>query len=181
MSRWSVIARRIRVPTGFAFALFYFWLAQPTWRSILAGGVICLPGLWLRAAASGHVRKNEELTTTGPYHYTRNPLYLGSVIIATGFGVAARSWWIALAMAVVFVALYIPVILSEEQFLRRRFPEFEEYSHRVPRFIPRLRAPQTGANKFSQRLYWQHREYNALLGAGAMFGALAAKLLWLSH
>jgi protein-S-isoprenylcysteine O-methyltransferase Ste14 len=73
---WAKIARRIRVPLGFAFAVLYFWLARPTWRFIAIGAVVILPGLLIRALASGHVRKNEALATSGPYAYTRNPLYL---------------------------------------------------------------------------------------------------------
>jgi protein-S-isoprenylcysteine O-methyltransferase Ste14 len=180
MAEWSQIARRIRVPLGFAFAVFYFWLAQPTWASIVVGAVIVLPGLLIRALASGHVRKNETLTTSGPYAYTRNPLYLGSLLIGIGFCVAARSWWIGIALIVIFFAIYIPVIRDEEAFLRRKFPEFEEYARRVPRMFPRLtRAPSAPGEApagFSFDLYLKHREYNALLGALAMMAALIIKM-----
>jgi protein-S-isoprenylcysteine O-methyltransferase Ste14 len=73
---WSKTARRIRVPLGFLFALLYFWLARPCGRSLALGAILILPGLLVRALASGHVRKNEALATSGPYAYTRNPLYL---------------------------------------------------------------------------------------------------------
>ena len=179
MSGWTDLARRIRVPLGFAFAIFYLWAARPTWNSLLLGALICVPGLVLRAIASGHVQKNAQLTTTGPYAYTRNPLYLGSVILACGFAVAARSPWVALAMAAVFTAIYLPVILAEEEFLRNRFPEFTDYARRVPRLVPRLAPAATREGVFSRQLYLQHREYNSLLGASAMMAALAAKLMWL--
>ena len=81
-----------------------------------------LPGLWLRAYASGYVKKNQELTVTGPYAYTRNPLYLGSMLIAFGFALAVLSWPVALALAIGFCVIYIPVIASEERFLRATFP-----------------------------------------------------------
>ena len=71
--------------------------------------------------------EEQALATSGPYAYTRNPLYLGSLIIAVGFAIAARSWWIAAAMVVFFVAIYMPVIRGEEKYLRSRFPEFEKY------------------------------------------------------
>jgi len=148
---------------------------------MLVGAIVCIPGLALRAVASGYVQKNEQLAIGGPYAYTRNPLYLGSLILASGFAVAARSWWIALASALIFFAVYLPVIHSEEAFLRSRFPEFEEYARRVPRFVPRLIGTNAATGAFSRNLYWQHREYNALLGAGAMMAALAAKLLWFSR
>src|SRR5688572_11001452 len=142
------------------------------------GTVIAAIGLALRAAASGHVRKNTELTTTGPYAYVRNPLYGGSIIIAVGFGVAARSLWVAALMAAVFLALYLPVIRAEERYLRDRFPEFDDYARRVPRLIPRFTSAAPPGGAFSRELYLQHREYNALIGAAAMLAALAAKLLW---
>ncbi len=172
------MARRIRVPLGFLFAALYLWLARPAWWSIAVGAVVALVGVLIRALASGHVRKNEELTTTGPYAYTRNPLYLGSIVIAIGFAIAARSLWIGIVLVVFFVAIYLPVIRSEEEFLRGKFPNFEDYVARVPRLFPRL-APASGERgTFSRELYLRHREYNALIGTIVMLCALIAKLVW---
>jgi len=175
---WSRIARRIRVPLGFAFAVVYVWLARPTRMSLVVGALLLIPGLWLRALASGHVQKNEELTTSGPYAYTRNPLYLGSLILAAGFAVAARSTWIAGLAVLMFAAIYIPVITAEERFLRQAFPEFKDYAQHVPRFLPRLTKWGDASGEFSSALYWKHREYNALLGSVIVLAVLAAKLLW---
>ena len=178
-SDWPRIARRIRVPLGFALAVLYFWLARPTWRFIAMGAVLIVLGLLIRALASGHVRKNEALATSGPYAYTRNPLYLGSLLIGGGFAVAARSWWVGVALVVMFIAIYFPVILDEEAFLRRKFPEFDEYARRVPRMLPRLTPYRSGdEGGFSLDLYVKHREYNALLGAAAMAAALVAKMMF---
>src|SRR5579871_6809225 len=138
MAEWSRVARRIRVPLGFAFAVLYFWLARPTWRWLAFGAVLIVPGLLIRALASGHVRKNEALATSGPYAYTRNPLYLGSLLMGIGFAVAARSWWVGIVLVLMFFAIYMPVIRSEEKFLREKFSDFEEYAKRVPRMLPRL-------------------------------------------
>ena len=180
MPEWSRIARRIRVPLGFVFAVVYFWLAHPSWRSMALGAALVVPGLLVRALASGHVRKNEALATSGPYAYTRNPLYLGSLLIGAGFTVAARSWWIGAALVVMFLAIYIPVIRDEEAFLRQKFPEFDEYSRRVPRLLPRTIPTAKSANRaspgFSWDLYWKHREYNALLGALATMAGLIVKM-----
>jgi protein-S-isoprenylcysteine O-methyltransferase Ste14 len=178
VAKWSQIARRIRVPLGFAFAVFYLWIARPTWSSIVIGIVVTIPGILLRALASGHVKKNEELTTSGPYAYTRNPLYLGSLIMAAGFAVAARSVWVLLVIFAMFFAIYLPVIRSEETYLRQAFPAFDEYARNVPRLRPRLTAFHRSHGVFSSHLYRQHREYNATLGTAALMAALVAKLFW---
>jgi protein-S-isoprenylcysteine O-methyltransferase Ste14 len=175
------LARRIRVPVGFVIAALYVWLARPSWNSIFYGSVIIVPALLLRTAASGHVKKNQEVTTSGPYAYTRNPLYLGSVILVIGFGVASRNLWLALALITVFAALYMPVVRDEEEFLRSNFPEFDLYAQRVPRIIPRLKNDGVSRASFSSELYRKHREYNAALGSVGMMVLLALKLQFLSR
>ena len=174
---WSAVARRIRVPLGFAFAIVYIWLAHPSELSIVVGGLVLIPGFLLRAVASGHVQKNRELTTSGPYAHTRNPLYLGSLILAAGFGIAARNWWIAAIMVGMFFAIYLPVIIAEERFLRQNFAEYDEYARHVPRLWVRLRPFGNQRGRFSADLYRQHREYNALLGSLLILGILVVKLL----
>ena len=142
--------------------------------------LLVVPGVWLRAYAAGYVRKNAELTRTGPYAYTRNPLYLGSLLMGVGFCIAARSWWVGVALVLMFFAIYLPVIRDEESFLRQKFPEFEEYARRVPRMLPRV-TPRSSNEKespagLSLDLYLKHREYNALLGAAGMMAALIVKM-----
>lgn len=178
MPSWSKIARRIRVPLGFVFAAAYIWLARPTPLSIMIGSCVAIAGLAIRALASGHVEKNEALATNGPYAHTRNPLYLGSIVLAVGFLIAAKSWWLLLIAAAMLLAIYVPVIRSEEAFLRTRFPEFDDYAAQVPRLFPRLRPYRSRPASFSWHLYWKHREYNAALGAGLMIVALVAKTVW---
>jgi protein-S-isoprenylcysteine O-methyltransferase Ste14 len=178
-SQWSKIARRIRVPLGFAFAVVFLWLARPTWLSLAWSLWVVVPGIWLRGYASGYVKKNAELTVSGPYAHTRNPLYLGSILIAFGFAGAARSVWIFLALAILFALIYAPTIRSEEEFLREKFADFDDYRRRVPRLFPRVTpAPiaQGGSGRFSRDLYLKHREYNALLGAVGIYAALALRL-----
>jgi hypothetical protein len=127
------------------------------------------------------VKKNEELATSGPYAYTRNPLYLGSLIMAIGFTIAARSIWVLIVMLLMFFAIYLPVIRAEESFLRQAFQNYDEYARNVPRLLPRLTAFGNCAGVFSHLLYWQHREYNAVLGTAALLAALVVKLLWASR
>lgn len=179
---WSKIAKRIRVPLGFVFTAFFLWLAQPSAEFLVLSLVLVLPGLWLRAYASGYVKKNAEVTVAGPYAFTRNPLYLGSILIAFGFALAARSFWIAVALAVLFAVIYIPVIRAEEAFLQSRFAGYNAYAAQVPRLVPRLRPAISNSDAgggFSAALYQKHREYNALIGAAAIYVALILKLcLW---
>ena len=188
MPSWSRIATRMRVPLGFLFAAAYLWFARPLWSWVLAGCVLVIAGLGIRAAASGHIRKNRELATTGPYAYTRNPLYLGSTLIAAGFVVAARNPWIAVAALFMFLAIYLPVIKAEETYLRSAFPGYADYAAHVPRLLPRpvaWRPDRAVVNedgpRFSSELYRKHREYQAALGSVLMIGALILKMILVNH
>ena len=180
IARWQKVARRIRVPLGFlTAALYLFDLLRhaPHPAAVAWSLTLVLPGLWLRAYAAGYVKKNRELTVTGPYAYTRNPLYLGSMLMAAGFAVALLSWPVAVVLAVGFAVIYIPVIASEERFLRATFPDFDAYCQRVPRLIPRLtpaRPIQADATPgaFSLALYLKHREYNAGVGVALLYLSL---------
>src|SRR5512146_461582 len=141
MERWQRVARRIRVPLGFVTAALYLFdlcRKEPHHGAIAWSLLLVLPGLWLRGYASGYVKKNRELTQTGPYAYTRNPLYLGSILIAAGFAVALLSWPVGAMLAAMFLIIYVPVIASEERFLRSTFADFDAYCRRVPRLIPRF-------------------------------------------
>lgn len=187
MPSWSRIATRTRVPLGFLFAAGYFWFARPVWWSIAAGFAFMVAGVLVRAVASGHIRKNAALTTTGPYAYTRNPLYLGSVLIALGFVLAACNVWIAAATLLMFMAIYMPVIKAEEKYLGSIFPGYDQYAAHVPRLLPRFtayRTPDEGTTdvqRFSMELYLRHREYNAAIGSACMLGALILKMVLVKH
>lgn len=184
---WQQVARRIRVPLGFVTAalyLFEFWRHAPRPAAIAWSLLLVIPGLLLRGYASGYVKKNSELTQTGPYAHTRNPLYLGSMLIAAGFAVALLSWLLAAVLAAGFAIIYIPVIASEERFLRGAFAGFDDYCRRVPRLVPRLTPVPAPASEvtqaisagegggFSFTLYNKHREYNAALGAALLYLSL---------
>jgi protein-S-isoprenylcysteine O-methyltransferase Ste14 len=182
MEGWQKIARRIRVPLGFVTAalyLFELWRRQPHMSAVAWSLLLVVPGLWLRGYASGYVKKNRELTQTGPYAYTRNPLYLGSILIAAGFAVALMSWLVAAMLAAMFLIIYVPVIASEERFLRSTFPDFDAYCRRVPRLLPRLTPATVGpgqtevlSGKFSLDLYLRHHEYNSAIGAALLYLSL---------
>ena len=183
-TQWQRIARRIRVPLGFVTAIVFLIFAKPEPRWLLLSLAVVLPGLWLRAYAAGYVKKNAELTRTGPYAHTRNPLYLGSMLIAFAFAVAAGRIWLGVLLLALFLAIYWPTILSEEAYLRGAFPGFDAYAAAVPRLLPRLTPARLdgsgtqGAGRFSPERYRHHREYNALMGSAALYAALILRLLW---
>jgi protein-S-isoprenylcysteine O-methyltransferase Ste14 len=180
MANWAKIATRSRVPVSFLIAGLSLWLAHPTLLSLAAGAGVALVGLCLRAIASGHIDKNVRLAVTGPYAFTRHPLYLGSILIALGIVVAARSWWVAIGVCILFLAIYLPVIKAEEGYLRATFADYPDYAASVPRFGLRVTPYQAGARegqpRFSRALYLWHREYNAALCVLLMLGALLLKL-----
>ncbi len=179
MTGWRRIAKRIRVPLGFAFAAVFVLLARPSAPSLLWSLLLVMPGLALRGYASGYVRKNAELTVTGPYAWTRNPLYLGSMLMAGGFAGAARSYVLAALLALLFAAVYIPVIRGEEEYLRARFSGFAAYAARVPRLLPwhgPLRMQGAPRSRFAPELYRKHREYNAGIGAAALYLVLILRV-----
>jgi protein-S-isoprenylcysteine O-methyltransferase Ste14 len=172
---------RWRVRFGYLVAAIFFLLAAPTPRSILIGGIVAIFGLLIRAAASGHLRKDQQLATTGPYARMRNPLYFGSAFLAVGFVVAGNSWWAAALVTSYFVLFYSVVIRHEEADLRASFgASFEEYAARVPLFFPKLIGagyrPAAGnrGGSFSWAQYRRNREYQAFIG---MLAGLVA--LWL--
>jgi len=178
VTTWSRVARRIRIPLGFISAVVFIWLARPTRTSLIVGTLVMLPGLLLRGLASGHVQKDKELTISGPYSYTRNPLYLGSLMMAAGFAIAARNWWIVALMLLMFAVIYVPVIAGEERYLRQTFPGYDDYARHVPRMLPRFTPYGNQQSAYSSSRYWKHREYEASIGCAAVLAILVFKLLW---
>ena len=188
MRRGGTWVQRWRVPLGFVCAPVFIILAQPTARTLAAGGAVALAGLALRAWSSGHIRKNERLAVSGPYGYTRNPLYLGSLVMGLGFTVAAsgRAWLLpALGglFAALFLGIYLPVMRVEAATLAGLFgEEYRAYARAVPLLLPRLtpyRDADGAALKFDAQLYLRYREYRAALGVLAAFALLFVKWLLL--
>jgi protein-S-isoprenylcysteine O-methyltransferase Ste14 len=166
---------RLRVPSGFLIVAVFAWFSQPTAHSLELGLPISLLGLALRAWAAGCLAKNRELATGGPYAYTRNPLYLGTLLVAAGLAVAARSLGLGALFAAVFVFVYLPVIQNESEYLHVLFRGYGDYAAAVPLLLPRLTPHRQGKmNPFRFSLYLTNQEYNAGVGfaAGMLF------LLW---
>jgi len=173
-SAYAGWAARWRVPMGFLLVAAYVFFCRPTLRLWITGGAVALAGIAIRAFAAGCLVKNQSLATQGPYACTRNPLYLGSAFLGTGFALAGGRWILGLAWVVLFAAVYWPVIRREEAFLRQQFGSaYESYARDVPLFLPRLPRPAqlTG---FQWKQYRKNHEYEAFVGylAGMIFLAL---------
>lgn len=169
---------RWRVRLGYPLALLVLFFAWPTPRSIVAGAVIGAVGLWVRGRAAGRLHKQEILTTTGPYAYTRNPLYLGSAILVAGAAIASRSWISASLLLAYFAVFYWAVMRREEQELRSRHGSaFDEYARAVPLFFPRMTAAplaMSGPDSFSIAQYKRNGEYRSSIGYLILLAVLLA-------
>lgn len=175
---FSKIAKRYRIVLSGIIAAILIYLSQPTLIFLLAGFPLVLLGGAIRTWSSGHIRKNKELTTDGPYAYTRNPLYLGSFLIGLGFVVMGNSIWVLLVFLLTFSVIYWGVIRSEETDLARNFGlKFAVYVRTVPRFLPRLARTPYHANGFDWGLVWKHREYQAWAGIAGGVAILFVKML----
>jgi protein-S-isoprenylcysteine O-methyltransferase Ste14 len=171
---------RWRVRLGYPLAIVVLALARPTPRSILTGGLAGAIGLLVRGLAAGHLHKQELLTVTGPYAHTRNPLYLGSAILALGAAISTWSWSSAALLLVYFVLFYSIVMRREEEELRALHPGvFEDYAKAVPLFFPRLTPARLGTaagDSFSFAQYRKNHEYRAAIGFLLLLGLLL--LIW---
>jgi hypothetical protein len=178
---------RWRVRTGYSVSVIYLLLANPTFRSICIGALLTFAGLAIRAAASGHLRKDKELACTGPYARTRNPLYFGSAFLAVGFAIAGWSWVAGALVVLYFAVFYYAVMRAEESDLRERFgAPFAEYAASVPLFFPSFivsRSPSSSyassiqiSAPFSWAQYRKNREYKALIGTVGGVGILFLRM-----
>ena len=177
MRRGGTWIQRWRVPLGFLCAALFLVFARPKPITLAIGAPISLVGLLIRAWASGHLIKNETLAVTGPYAYTRNPLYLGSFIMAVGFTIASGTWWLAVLFLTLFLGIYLPVMRVESATLARLFGTgFDDYAAQVPLFLPRATPYRVTADAaFNKGLYLRYREYRAALGLACAWILLLLK------
>jgi protein-S-isoprenylcysteine O-methyltransferase Ste14 len=181
--------QRWRVPLGFLVAALFILLARPRPLTLGVGGAVAVCGLLVRAWASGHIRKNDALAVSGPYAYTRNPLYFGTFILGLGFTIAAAGSWLLFFVlggifAALFLGIYLPVMRVEASTLAGLFgDDYRRYASAVPLLFPRLTPYRVVANdagderapKFDVNLYLRYREYRAALGLLLGWSVLALK------
>jgi protein-S-isoprenylcysteine O-methyltransferase Ste14 len=160
---YADFVQRLRVPCGFLLLVTFAWLSKPSRLSMLIGIPLSIIGLILRGWASGHLAKDQQLATSGPYSYIRNPLYAGTLIVAFGIVMASRSVWLGLIFAGTFSLIYLPAIELEEQHLREIFPNYTAYAKQIRRFLP-VHHISGCHRRFSWALYRRNEEYKAALG-----------------
>jgi protein-S-isoprenylcysteine O-methyltransferase Ste14 len=176
VSKNKRLLQRLRVPLGFLFAIIFLIFAKPEPVTLIIGALVSVIGILIRAWASGHIRKNQNLAISGPYAFTRNPLYLGSFLLGVGFTIASGVWWLALVFIVLFLGIYLPVMRVEAEDLTQIFgTDFVEYKENVPLFFPRPTAWKKSVEKFDFQLYLRYREYRAAFGLVFAWSVLAAK------
>lgn len=162
---FSATVARWRVPLGFALGVAYLVFAQPTVPLLIAGSIVALVGLGIRAYAAGHLEKDRSLATAGPYSYTRNPLYLGSLFIGIGLVIAGAQWILGLAFVIFFLVVYSSVMRREARKLREHFgSEYDAYATETPLFFPFRKPHKSSSRKFDWKQYARNREYEAALG-----------------
>ncbi|WP_168059318.1 methyltransferase family protein [Candidatus Manganitrophus noduliformans] len=161
----GAIVSRNRIIVSLLLGGALWFLSRPTLLSIAAGAPFVILGEAIRTWSSGHIRKNQELATTGPYAFTRNPLYLGSGMMGFGFILMGRSWGLLLLFLMFFALIYHFTILREEEKLSARFgSQFSAYAESVPRFFPRWSAWRQVETGFDWGLVLKHREHRTWLG-----------------
>lgn len=165
MKPWNKLAQKTRVPAGTVLGVAFLLLLHPSSRSLVIGGSIALVGALLRIWAAGHIEKGRVLTQGGPYAFTRNPLYLGSFIMALGIIIAGQGYWLLIAFGAFFALFYYPVMKAEEnELLQSHGREFTEYAARVPRFFPRLPGDCRGSSTFLWSRVLRNREHRTFMG-----------------
>ena len=174
---WMRFAQRVRVPAGTALGIVFLLFMHPSIRSLMIGGIFTLAGALVRLWAAGHIEKRVHLARSGPYAYTRNPLYLGSFLMAFGVILAGQGYWLLPFFALFFIGVYLPVMRAEEQDLKHAYgaAEFLEYACCTPLFFPkkprRTEKPEnTKATEPAVQFSWarvrknrEHRNLTSLL------------------
>jgi protein-S-isoprenylcysteine O-methyltransferase Ste14 len=164
-------ARRLarwRVRLGYILGVAAFWLASPTPRSLLSGAIVGAAGEALRIWAAGHLEKGREVTSSGPYAFSRHPLYVGSILLGAGFALASNNLIAAGIVAAYLAVTITAAIRAEEAHLTDKFGEvYPDYRDG--------RAVET-SRRFTLERVLRNREYRALVGFIAVLALLAARL-----
>ncbi len=161
---------RWRVFLGFMFAAVALWLATPTATSLLVGSMVSITGELIRLWAAGHLEKSKEVTRSGPYRFTRHPLYLGSSLIGIGFAIAANHVVVAVMVIAYLLLTLTAAMRSEEAHLREKFGDaYDAYVEKRSEPMPR---------RFSWQRALYNREHHTMAGLAGALAILTTKLYW---
>lgn len=185
MSPWMRFAQKVRVPAGTALGIVFLLFMHPSVRSLMIGGFFTLAGALVRIWAAGHIEKRIRLARSGPYAYTRNPLYLGSFLMAFGVILAGQGYWLLPFFALFFIGVYLPVMRAEEHDLERAYgADFLEYAAGTPLFFPKKpkRTEKLKNAEPQARFSWlrvrTNREHRNLVSLLAVEGILILRLFF---
>ena len=171
---------RARVPAGWLLGLVVLALSEPTAQSLMLGLPLAVAGEAIRVWASGHIEKTRALATGGPYAHTRNPLYVGSTLIALGVGIASSSVVVVATVAAYFLLFYPAVIREESAFLLRTFGEdYAAWAREVPAFLPRPTPGGPRRSRFDWARVRANREWRTALALPLLVLILFARSAWL--
>jgi protein-S-isoprenylcysteine O-methyltransferase Ste14 len=160
------VSRR-RVSAGFLFGAVVLWFAEPTPRLLTVGAAVATIGEAIRVWAAGHLEKGREVTVSGPYAFTRHPLYVGSAFIGAGLAIASASVFIASFIALFLIVTFGAAIRTEEAHLTQKFgDDYVAYREGRTREVKR---------QFSLERAMRNREYRAIAGLVSVIALLAWK------
>ncbi len=167
---------RYRAATATICLFAVLIIAVPTAFSIFSGFIFILSGVFFRAWASGHIAKDKELATKGPYSLMRNPLYFGSVLIGIGIALAANhlyGWIITISY---FLFFYTFIMIVEHKRLLKLFSqEYRQWAKQTGVFFPKFK--KISENAFDIALYMKNREYRVFIFALFVVAVLIVKFL----
>ena len=174
--------RKLRLRAVWLIVLPFFFFSHPTVGLVAGGAVLAAVGLWIRGWSAGTIRKDEELTTSGPYAFSRNPLYVGSLVIGVGVSLAGGHWVWPTVFVLFYTGVYGRTMAHEAARLTEIFGDrYLDYAAHVPGFLPRATPYRSGASGGGSGFRWsqykRNREWEASLGALAAFGVLLLKSL----
>jgi len=160
---------RWRVPLGFGLLVLVVWFVQPTSTSVAVGLPVALLGQLLRVWAAGHLEKSREVTRSGPYRFTRHPLYAGSALMGLGFAVASASWLVGVLIATYLATTIVVAVRTEEAYLRATFGDaYDAYASGAAPVVHR---------RFSAARALRNKEYRSVSGFLLVSAALVVSVL----
>jgi protein-S-isoprenylcysteine O-methyltransferase Ste14 len=170
--------KNIRLSLGYILGILFLFRAKPSPLSLAWGAVFVALGETVRFVSAGTLKKYKGVVSqNGIYAFTRNPLYIGSFILGTGFCIIGRDPVFFALFLLLFIPVYHRVIRREERYLSSQYgDEYLRYCRRVPRLIPRTIDIPSIFRESSAAKSFNNKEGKTLLGIAAVLAVMVAKL-----